>query len=297
MKISPIFIALIVLISGCANFSAQIEVQNTNISLPTVAPPATEALSGDIGGGEPAQATTTTSNSCSIPHGAGNYAGGLCAVVSCDSGYYNCDGNNVNGCESTAQCATTTTSPASTTTTLANATTTSAATTTTAATTTSQATTTTAAATTTTAAATTTTTPPTTTTEAPTTPTTPPTTTAAPTTTTAPKPDLTAVYNTKIASGPAPTSVNIYFNINNIGSASTGANSFGRVAAAKTGETTQTCDHVISILGAGETYNNGFCAVVLSAGVWDITITADNTGVIDESNESNNIATTQITIS
>ncbi len=59
--------------------------------------------------------TTTTQNTCSVPRGTGNYVGGACTVISCDSGYYNCDGNNVNGCEATASCATTTTSAPTTT--------------------------------------------------------------------------------------------------------------------------------------------------------------------------------------
>ena len=283
MKISLIFLALIVLVSGCTSFSDGIEVSNNNFTLPTIVPPTTEALSGGAGGIEPAQATTTTSqatsNSCPVPHGAGNYAGGLCAVVSCDSGYYNCDGNNANGCEATAQCATTTTSPAganTTTTTSANATTTSLVTTTTssgatttaAATTTSGATTTTAAATTTTAAATTTTTPP--------------------TTTTAPKPDMTSTYTSEAHSGPAPTYTVIVFKINNIGTASSGGNSWARVEARKSGQTTQTCDYAMSDIAAGSSYSGASCGFTLSAGYWLITIYSDYTSLIDESNEVNN---------
>ncbi len=89
--------------------------------------------------------TTTQANICAVPHGTGNYANGLCGVVSCVSGYYDCDGNGVNGCEATSPCATTTT--------FSGTTTTSGGTTTTAgATTSSSATTTTVAPTTTTAA-------------------------------------------------------------------------------------------------------------------------------------------------
>lgn len=69
-------------------------------------------------------ATTTTANTCSVPNGNGIYGGGLCTVSSCNSGYYNCDENNVNGCEAISPCAgaTTTTSAGATTTTAAPAT-------------------------------------------------------------------------------------------------------------------------------------------------------------------------------
>ena len=58
----------------------------------------------------PATTTTssssTTSNTCSVPNGIGFYSNGLCAINYCNSGYYNCDGNSVNGCESTRSCGT-----------------------------------------------------------------------------------------------------------------------------------------------------------------------------------------------
>lgn len=291
MKTSLIFLALIVLISGCAGFPAGTKVTDT-LSLPTIMPPTTEALSGDIGGSEPAQATTTTlqttTNSCPVPHGAGNYAGGLCAVVSCDSGYYNCDGNGVNGCEATTACATTTTSPASTTTTLANTTTTAAN----ATTTTSGATTTTAAATTTTVAATTTTAAPTTTTTSTTTTsstttTTPPTTT----TTTTPKPDLTMTYVGKAQGG---GSVRIDFTVNNVGSAPAGISTAEAKAIFQGGGTT-TCTYSTSVIASSGT-ESGNCFVSIGPGTYDLSLTADLTGAIDESNESNNVATTTITV-
>ncbi len=51
-------------------------------------------------------APLTTSNTCSVPNGAGVYSNGLCIINYCNSGYYNCDGNSVNGCESMSPCST-----------------------------------------------------------------------------------------------------------------------------------------------------------------------------------------------
>ncbi len=48
----------------------------------------------------------TISNTCPVPNGMGFYSNGLCAINYCSSGYYNCDGNSVNGCESTRPCGT-----------------------------------------------------------------------------------------------------------------------------------------------------------------------------------------------
>ena len=48
----------------------------------------------------------TISNTCSVPNGMGYYYNGLCAINYCNPTYYNCDGNSVNGCESTRPCGT-----------------------------------------------------------------------------------------------------------------------------------------------------------------------------------------------
>jgi len=50
--------------------------------------------------------SSATSNTCSVPNGMGFYSNGLCAINYCNSGYYNCDSNSVNGCESMSPCST-----------------------------------------------------------------------------------------------------------------------------------------------------------------------------------------------
>lgn len=97
-------------------------------------------------------------------------------------------------------------------------------------------------------------------------------------------------------SGPAPTYTTVFFRVNNIGTVSSGGNSWAHVAAVKTGQTTETCDYAMSSINAGS-YSDGNCGFVLAAGTWAITITADYTSLIDESNESNNAGATLITLS
>ncbi len=50
--------------------------------------------------------SSVTSNTCSVPNGIGFYSNGLCVINYCNSGFYNCDGNSVNGCESMNTCST-----------------------------------------------------------------------------------------------------------------------------------------------------------------------------------------------
>ena len=49
-------------------------------------------------------------NTCYVPNGQGFYSNGLCNINFCSSGYYNCDSNSVNGCESIRPCETPATS-------------------------------------------------------------------------------------------------------------------------------------------------------------------------------------------
>ncbi len=290
MKISLIFLALVVLVSGCAGLESLTGSPSTTIStlppLPTINAPV-----GNVGGGPAAtpeattttlQAATTTQNTCPLPHGTGNYISGLCAVVSCNSDYYNCDGNSVNGCEATSPCATTTTSTESTTTS------TNATTTTVAQTTTTAAPVTTAAATTTNAAPTT---------AAPTT-TIPTTTTSSTTTTTQPPaPDLTITYNGKANAG---TTVRIDFTLNNIGTDIAVNNAIiNWVSAVPTGGGAAVTCYASppGNIAAGGTHAENCFLVVDSLGSYTVTITADNTNKVSESNENNNVATTTITIS
>src|SRR3989338_2950962 len=46
----------------------------------------------------------TISNTCPVPNGMGVYSNGLCVINFCNPRYYDCDGNSVNGCESSRAC-------------------------------------------------------------------------------------------------------------------------------------------------------------------------------------------------
>ena len=48
----------------------------------------------------------TISNTCPVPNGMGVYSNGLCVINFCNPRYYDCDGNSVNGCESSRPCGT-----------------------------------------------------------------------------------------------------------------------------------------------------------------------------------------------
>ncbi len=111
--------------NGCANGACLGTVPTTaplqNATSPAPAAPTSPASPASPN--QTAQATTTTyytattsappatSNTCSVPNGAGFYSNGLCVINYCNSGYYNCDGNSVNGCESFVSCSVPTTAP------------------------------------------------------------------------------------------------------------------------------------------------------------------------------------------
>jgi hypothetical protein len=44
------------------------------------------------------------SNVCSAPHAVPGCMGGMCGLLGCNTGYYDCDGISFNGCESTTAC-------------------------------------------------------------------------------------------------------------------------------------------------------------------------------------------------